>query len=70
LNDLLEEQGHEITLHNQPDYDDIAQQGFWLLVTSTHGAGEFPDNIKPFIDGLTQHSPDLSQVRFAVVALG
>ncbi|CAK1750050.1 flavoprotein MioC [Vibrio crassostreae] len=70
LNDLLEEQGHEITLHNQPEYDDIPQQGFWLLVTSTHGAGEFPDNIKPFIDALTQQSPDLSQVRFAVVALG
>ncbi|KAB5321203.1 flavodoxin domain-containing protein, partial [Bacteroides stercoris] len=26
--------------------------------------------IKPYIDALTQHSPDLSQVRFAVVALG
>ncbi|MDN3700599.1 FMN-binding protein MioC [Vibrio artabrorum] len=70
LHDLLKTQGAEITLHNQPEYDNIPQHGTWLLVTSTHGAGDFPDNIKPFIDALTQQSPDLSQVRFAVVALG
>ncbi|MFM2606340.1 FMN-binding protein MioC [Vibrio chagasii] len=70
LNDLLEEQGHEITLHNQPEYNDISQQGFWLVVTSTHGAGEFPDNIKPFIAHLTKHAPQLDKVRFAVIAIG
>ena len=67
LNDLLEEQGHEITLHNQPEYNDIPQQGLWLVVTSTHGAGEFPDNIKPFITELTEHAPQLDKVRFAVI---
>ncbi|MBY7733015.1 MULTISPECIES: FMN-binding protein MioC [Vibrio] len=70
LNDLLEAQGHEIELHNQPEYDNIPQQGTWLLVTSTHGAGEFPDNIQPLIKSLNQESPDLSAIRFAVVALG
>ncbi|MEZ9514313.1 FMN-binding protein MioC [Vibrio splendidus] len=70
LNDLLEAQGHEIELHNQPEYNNIPQQGTWLVVTSTHGAGDFPDNIQPLINALTQESPDLSAIRFAVIALG
>ena len=70
LNDLLEAQGHEIELHNQPEYNNIPQQGTWLVVTSTHGAGDFPDNIQPLINALTQESPDLSALRYAVIALG
>ena len=37
-------------------------------MTSTHGAGELPDNLKPFIEQLA--SQDLSHLRFAVVGLG
>lgn len=70
LNDLLEEQGRTITLHNQPEYASIPQQDTWLIVTSTHGAGEFPDNIKPFIADLTEQAPQLDKVRFAVIAIG
>ena len=40
------------------------------MVTSTHGAGDFPDNIQPLINALTQQSPDLSAIRYAVIALG
>ena len=70
LNDLLEEQGQAITLHNQPEYASIPQQDTWLIVTSTHGAGEFPDNIKPLITELTEQAPQLDKVRFAVIAIG
>lgn len=59
-----------LTIHNQPILDDIPQQGIWLLITSTYGAGTFPDNIQPFINTLTNTTPDLSQVKFAIIALG
>lgn len=70
LSDLLEEHGHQTAIYNQPSFDEIPHSGLWMIVTSTHGAGEFPDNIQPFIAALKTQSPNLSDVRFAVVAIG
>lgn len=42
-----------------------------LLITSTYGDGEMPDNAQPCWDFLTsEKAPMLSQVRFSVLALG
>ncbi len=70
LSDLLVQAGHETTIHNHPALADIPAEGTWLLVTSTHGAGDYPDNIKPFIASLQATPPKMTDVRFAIVALG
>ncbi|MDN2482454.1 FMN-binding protein MioC [Vibrio agarivorans] len=70
LNNLLQAQGLETQVHNQPNLDEIEHSGIWLLVTSTHGAGEYPDNIQPFIQALQDTPPKMSNVKFAVVAIG
>ncbi|MGF1752313.1 FMN-binding protein MioC [Vibrio makurazakiensis] len=70
LSDLLEEHGHQTTIHNQPNYEEIPVSGTWLIVTSTHGAGEFPDNIQPFIGALKENSPSLNALKVAVIAIG
>ncbi|PMH41447.1 FMN-binding protein MioC [Vibrio sp. 10N.286.49.B3] len=70
LSDLLIEQGRETTIHNQPELADIPNQGVWLVVTSTHGAGDYPDNIQPFITQLQQTPPKMAAVKFAVIAIG
>lgn len=70
LNDLLQEQGYTTTIHNQPNLSDIPSQGTWLIVTSTHGAGDYPDNIQPFIASLQSTPPNTSELKYAVVALG
>ncbi|MDN3679351.1 FMN-binding protein MioC [Vibrio tapetis subsp. quintayensis] len=70
LSDLLEQAGHETTIHNQPEVSAIPSEGTWLIVTSTHGAGDYPDNIKPFFAAIQTAPPRMSNVRFAVVALG
>jgi MioC protein len=41
-----------------------------LVCTSTHGDGELPDNIIPLAERLRQESPDLSHLRYGVIALG
>lgn len=51
------------------DYD-LSQSQTWLVCTSTHGAGDFPDNIFPFVEQLKTQSPELSNIRFAVCGLG
>ncbi|MGD8112656.1 FMN-binding protein MioC [Vibrio sp. TRT 17S01] len=70
LNDLLTEKSLQTTIHNQPDLNDIPPQGTWLIVTSTHGAGDYPDNIQPFVQALQNTPPNMTQVKYAVVAIG
>ena len=60
LNDLLQEMGKDTEIHNQPSLDEIPAKGTWLVVTSTHGAGDYPENIQPFIEQL-QQTPHLSK---------
>jgi MioC protein len=62
--------GYEVNLHLTPDLDQIASSTNWLLITSTYGAGDLPDNIQPFADRLAQDRPDLTTVSFAVITLG
>ncbi|WP_100753461.1 FMN-binding protein MioC [Vibrio salilacus] len=70
LSDLLVEKGFETTIHNQPQLAEINNSGTWLIVTSTHGAGEYPDNIQPFIAQLQSTPPKMSDVKYAVIAIG
>jgi MioC protein len=45
-------------------------QGVFLICTSTYGQGDVPDNAKQFYESLLTHRPDLSEVRYGVIALG
>ncbi|MBB6123090.1 flavodoxin domain-containing protein [Sphingobium subterraneum] len=48
----------------------LAQGGLFVICSSTYGTGEVPDNGKPFYAALTHERPDLSEVRYGVMALG
>ncbi|MDK1290292.1 FMN-binding protein MioC [Pseudoalteromonas umbrosa] len=55
-------------LHEQPDLSECNSHT-WLLVTSTYGAGDYPENLLPFISQLTEAS-DLSHISFAIIGIG
>ena len=42
----------------------------FLICTSTYGQGDVPDNAKNLYESLAQSRPDLSHVRYGVIALG
>jgi len=44
--------------------------GLFLVCTSTYGQGDVPDNAKALYESLLTQRPDLSSVRYGVVALG
>ncbi|MGL5288443.1 MAG: FMN-binding protein MioC [Aeromonas sp.] len=69
---LLEQAGHQVQIHNPAKLVDIVkEQGSILLViTSTHGAGDIPDNLQPFAMDLTTQHPDLNALKYGVIALG
>ena len=48
----------------------LAQAGTWLICSSTYGTGDVPDNGRALYQELQSKRPDLSQVRYGVVALG
>lgn len=70
LADKLEEAGFSTEILHGPELDELTLNGLWLIVTSTHGAGDLPDNLQPLLEQIEQQKPDLSQVRFGAVGLG
>ncbi|BDX08704.1 FMN-binding protein MioC [Planctobacterium marinum] len=64
----LHQAGFNAEVHFQPDITQIRQSGIWVLCSSTHGAGDLPDNIQAFANALPDS--DLSQIQFIVIALG
>ena len=70
LADKLEEAGFSTETLHGPTLDELSLQGLWLVVSSTHGAGELPDNLLPLYEALEQQRPDLSALRFGAVGIG
>ncbi len=70
LSGLLEEKGLETTIHNQPSLKELPIDSTWLVITSTHGAGDYPENIQPFINELQKTPPNTANLKFAVIAIG
>ncbi len=70
LAEKLASAGFSTKILHGPTLDQLEPQGLWLVVTSTHGAGELPDNLKPLLTQIEQQQPDLSQLRFGAVGLG
>lgn len=69
LKETLENAGHsDVTIHLQPDLSALDQQATWVVCTSTHGAGDLPDNIQPFAEQIKEQ--DLAAVKFLVIGLG
>lgn len=48
----------------------FAGGGLFLLCTSTYGQGDVPDNARALFDSLGAARPDLSRVRYGLIALG
>ncbi len=70
LADLLEQQGHQVQVENHANLENVRNQSLWLIVTSTHGGGELPDNLKPLFEQINAEKPDLSPLRYGVIGLG
>lgn len=68
--DTLVQAGYEVRLHLTPELEQLSRNAIWLVITSTYGAGDLPDNIQPFADQLAQDRSDLTTVSYAVITLG
>ena len=60
----------ETLLMDQLDAGVFDREGVFLVVTSTYGQGDVPDNAKALYEDLKAKRPDLSRVRYGVFGLG
>lgn len=70
LANVLCQQGYSVRLEHGASLANIIDEKLWLVVTSTHGAGELPDNLNPLFLQIERENTDLSALRFAIVGLG
>lgn len=70
LAEKLEDAGFTTEILHGPAFEELPKQGVWLVVTSTHGAGDLPDNLQGLFDEIEQQQPDLSAVRYGAVGIG
>ena len=68
LQEVLLSHTHSAEIHLTPQLPDLDKSSTWLICTSTHGAGDLPDNIQPFAEQLKTQT--LSKTSFLVVGLG
>ena len=69
--EALSSLNHQTQLHFSPEFAQIPTiNQTWLICTSTHGAGDFPDNIQAFVNNLSQSTENLSSLRFFIIGLG
>ncbi|MDN3653069.1 flavodoxin domain-containing protein [Thalassotalea ponticola] len=68
---VLQELGHTTAMHFQPEFSQIDKtKQTWLLCTSTHGAGDFPENLEKFIHDLQSYDQPLADLSFIVIGVG
>jgi MioC protein len=60
----------ETLLMEKADASVFDRDGIFLIVTSTYGQGDVPDNAKALYEELKAKRPDLSRVRYGVFGLG
>lgn len=74
LSNQLQEAGYTTTLHYEPDYSDLMEsltnQSVWLCCVASHGAGDYADSMLDFAEELHTHKPQLTELRFGVIAVG
>ncbi|WP_372882549.1 FMN-binding protein MioC [Psychromonas sp.] len=69
---LLEEAGFDSELYFDPDLNtlSLSEDEVWLICLSTHGAGDYPENFKPFVEQLQSVNAPLVDVRYGVIGVG
>lgn len=72
IRDMCEAEGWEAELLLMDDLDCsvFGMDATFLICTSTYGQGDVPDNATKLFEKLSKERPDLSAVRYGVIALG
>lgn len=66
--EVIKNNGDTVDIKLTPDINDANRDSTWIICTSTHGAGDLPDNIAPFHKQLSE--TDLGGINAYIIGLG
>lgn len=66
----IEQAGYGVTVFNEPVLSDIQSASHILIITSTTGQGDVPDNLADFYNQLNSTFPMLTDKPFGIIAMG
>ena len=67
---IIEQQGHTANVLHGPELEELKLTGIWLIVSSTHGAGDLPDNLQPLFEQLIEEHASLTDVKYGAIGIG
>ncbi|WP_337878972.1 flavodoxin [Rheinheimera sp.] len=69
---ILQQKGYQTWLSVEPKLNDLLAfaPDIWLVITSTTGQGDIPDNLLPFFIDVKDRFPLLTGKSYQVIALG
>lgn len=70
LAEQLSQLNHQAEVFVDPQLAHLNDFSLWIIVSSTHGAGDLPDNIMPFYKQLMLEMPNLNAIQHALCAIG
>ncbi|RUO76425.1 flavodoxin domain-containing protein [Pseudidiomarina taiwanensis] len=74
LADYLKQKGHHCEIHDEPDFDSLAEQAgthsTWIACVASHGAGDYADSMLEFGEQLAAFEGHLNQQPYLVIAIG
>jgi flavodoxin len=72
IQELLQGQGHQVEVDEDPNIAVVqsSDNDTILLITSTTGSGDLPDNIITFASQVRDQLPQIPNKRYGVIALG
>jgi len=72
VKDELESTGHEVQMATEGTVDGLSlpERDVVLIISSTTGLVDVPQNVEPLYDELVERRPDLANVRYGLVGMG
>ena len=68
--EAIEQSGHQAKLISSPTIDDIKSASYILVITSTTGQGDIPDNLESFYAQLNSQLPMITGKPYGIIAMG
>ncbi|WMY95265.1 MAG: FMN-binding protein MioC [Arsenophonus sp.] len=68
--EILEKYNFKTDIKHGPNLKDLSMQGIWLIICSTYGTGELPENIQPFAKQITKKKPNLNEIFYGAIGIG
>ncbi|WP_367670609.1 flavodoxin domain-containing protein [Sodalis-like secondary symbiont of Drepanosiphum platanoidis] len=67
---FLKKNNFKLKIFHGVNFSKLSNKGLWLIITSTYGLGDVPENLKNFLKILKKEKPCLKKIMFGAIGIG